>query len=275
VNYTGIVDLADLSALVSYLTGGGYVLPCPNESNVNATGIVDLSDLSSLVSYLTGGGYVLPACGVAPVPTAQPIEGASAEISAQYDGKVTTVYYNAPYSVWAVQVDLAGDRESAPTSLLAGTMDEFHGRRENRNTVILIDTKGKSVIEGKGTALFTVPGKAEIVDAQLADLNHNTVTPRISNSSGPTTVPSGFRLDQNNPNPFNPTTEISFSLPTASAYTLTIYNVTGQKVAEYAGTKEAGRHTITFDGENLASGVYLYRLVAGEFQETKKMMLLK
>jgi len=62
VNTVGIVDLADLSALVSYLTGGGYVLPCPNEANVNATGIVDLSDLSALVSYLTGGGYVLPNC---------------------------------------------------------------------------------------------------------------------------------------------------------------------------------------------------------------------
>jgi len=62
VNYTGIVDLADLSALVSYLTGGGFVLPCPNEANVNGVGIVDLADLSALVSYLTGGGYVLPNC---------------------------------------------------------------------------------------------------------------------------------------------------------------------------------------------------------------------
>ncbi|PWB75397.1 hypothetical protein C3F09_02585 [candidate division GN15 bacterium] len=62
VNYVGIVDLADLSALVSYLTGGGYALPCPNEANVNAVGIIDLADLSALVSYLTGGGYLLPPC---------------------------------------------------------------------------------------------------------------------------------------------------------------------------------------------------------------------
>jgi hypothetical protein len=62
VNMAGIVDLSDLSSLVSYLTGGGYVLPCVPEANVNATGIVDLSDLSALVSYLTGGGYVLPNC---------------------------------------------------------------------------------------------------------------------------------------------------------------------------------------------------------------------
>lgn len=62
VNMSGIVDLSDLSALVSYLTGGGYVLPCSAEANVNNVGIVDLSDLSALVSYLTGGGYVLPNC---------------------------------------------------------------------------------------------------------------------------------------------------------------------------------------------------------------------
>ncbi len=62
VDMTGIVDLSDLSALVSYLTGGGYVLPCQPEANVDNTGIVDLSDLSALVSYLTGGGYVLPNC---------------------------------------------------------------------------------------------------------------------------------------------------------------------------------------------------------------------
>ena len=62
VNDAGIVDLADLSSLVGYLTAGGYVLPCPNEANINGAGIVDLADLSSLVSYLTGGGYVLPGC---------------------------------------------------------------------------------------------------------------------------------------------------------------------------------------------------------------------
>lgn len=62
VNMTGIVDLSDLTALVSYLTGGGYHLPCADEANVNSTGIVDLSDLSALVSFLTGGGYVPPMC---------------------------------------------------------------------------------------------------------------------------------------------------------------------------------------------------------------------
>ncbi|PWB70616.1 hypothetical protein C3F09_08850 [candidate division GN15 bacterium] len=62
VNMLGIVDLADLSALVNYLTNLGYILPCDGEANVNATGIIDLADLSALVSYLTNQGYVLPNC---------------------------------------------------------------------------------------------------------------------------------------------------------------------------------------------------------------------
>jgi len=62
VNGIGVVDLTDLSALVNYLTGGGFVLPCQAEANINTLGIVDLSDLSALVNYLTGGGYLLPNC---------------------------------------------------------------------------------------------------------------------------------------------------------------------------------------------------------------------
>ena len=62
MNETGMVDLADLSALANHLTGGGYQLPCPNAANVNGAGGVDLSDLSALVSYLTGVQYVLPKC---------------------------------------------------------------------------------------------------------------------------------------------------------------------------------------------------------------------
>ncbi len=62
VNRTGVVDLGDLSALSSYLTGGGWVPRCPEEANVDGTGAIDLSDLSALVSYLTGGGFHLPNC---------------------------------------------------------------------------------------------------------------------------------------------------------------------------------------------------------------------
>jgi hypothetical protein len=62
VDGTGVIDSADLATMVSYLTGGGVTLPCPEVANVTGTGIIDSADLSAMVSYLTGGGYVLPNC---------------------------------------------------------------------------------------------------------------------------------------------------------------------------------------------------------------------
>lgn len=62
ISMSGIVDISDLSILVSYLTGGNTTLLCYEEGNISGTGIVDLADLSALISYLSGGGYVLPNC---------------------------------------------------------------------------------------------------------------------------------------------------------------------------------------------------------------------
>jgi hypothetical protein len=62
VNLIGIIDSADLASLVSYLTGGGFSIPCYDAANVNGSGIVDSADLAALVSYLTGGGFVPPNC---------------------------------------------------------------------------------------------------------------------------------------------------------------------------------------------------------------------
>lgn len=95
-------------------------------------------------------------------------------------------------------------------------------------------------------------------------------------TDGSTELPTEFSLSQNYPNPFNPTTEISFALPKASNARLDIYNIMGQKVATLVNRHlEAGFHTAVWDGTRVASGVYLYRLEAGDFLGTKKMILLK
>jgi hypothetical protein len=89
-------------------------------------------------------------------------------------------------------------------------------------------------------------------------------------------VPEGFVLSQNYPNPFNPSTNIAYTLPAASAITLDVFNIQGQKVATLVdGFKQAGAHVATFDASNLASGIYMYRLVSGETSIVKKMLLLK
>jgi hypothetical protein len=89
-------------------------------------------------------------------------------------------------------------------------------------------------------------------------------------------LPAGFRLEQNFPNPFNPSTTIRYGLPSRTHVTLTIFNTLGQQVATLVeGEEEAGYHEAVFDGSGLASGVYLYRLQAGDFLQTRKLILLR
>ena len=88
--------------------------------------------------------------------------------------------------------------------------------------------------------------------------------------------PDRFELYQNFPNPFNPTTTISYLLPKQSLVTLKVYNMLGQEVATLVNElQEAGYRTATLDGRNLASGVYVYRIQAQNFSDLKKMILLK
>jgi uncharacterized repeat protein (TIGR01451 family) len=92
----------------------------------------------------------------------------------------------------------------------------------------------------------------------------------------PAELPERYALAQNYPNPFNPATRIAFDLPTAAEVRLEVYNMIGQRVAVlHEGRLPAGRHTAQWEAGDFASGVYLYRLIAGRFVQTRKMVLLK
>lgn len=91
-----------------------------------------------------------------------------------------------------------------------------------------------------------------------------------------TPVPKKFLLSQNYPNPFNPSTVISYQLPTSSDVTLIVFDVLGRRVQTLVDKHQgAGIHSVRFDGSALPSGVYLYRLQAGPFTETRKLMLIR
>jgi hypothetical protein len=93
---------------------------------------------------------------------------------------------------------------------------------------------------------------------------------------GEESLPLEFALDQNYPNPFNPSTLIRFALPQASPVRLEVYSITGQRVAVLTeGVHPAGFHAIRFEGRGRATGLYLYRLTAGDRVFQRKMLLLK
>ena len=89
-------------------------------------------------------------------------------------------------------------------------------------------------------------------------------------------VPKDFALQQNYPNPFNPTTSLSFALPKAEHVQLRVYNSLGQLVTTLVDeTRTAGNYTVTWDAHNVSTGLYLYQIRAGNFVETRKMLLMK
>lgn len=89
-------------------------------------------------------------------------------------------------------------------------------------------------------------------------------------------VVSDFSLEQNYPNPFNPTTNIRFAIPQSSFVTLKVYNMLGKEIATLVNEqKESGVYEVSFDGRDLASGVYIYKIQAGNFTATRKFTLMK
>ena len=117
-------------------------------------------------------------------------------------------------------------------------------------------------------------GMHTIVDGtEIVINNQNSSLLKISKQKS---LPTSYDLEQNYPNPFNPSTIIKFSLPKQTQLKLNLYNILGELVSTISdGLFEAGYHQVTFNAENLTSGVYIYRLESNEIVQTKKMMYLK
>jgi hypothetical protein len=145
---------------------------------------------------------------------------------------------------------------------LRATDMEMQYRFDGENTRILVWSLQGNAFMGDFLAITS-----EVISVEMATREGQPTSAKL--------IPTDFALGQNYPNPFNPATTLSFSLATASDYTLTIFNVTGQIVAEFSGNANAGNHSIRWDAANQASGIYFYKLSTDSFSDTKKMVLLK
>lgn len=136
------------------------------------------------------------------------------------------------------------------------------------NTGLPSSTSIRSIIIDGGF-LYAASSSGTVYKRNLSD-----VISSIEENSGE--LPTEFSLSQNYPNPFNPATRISFSIPTTQLVSLKIYDLTGREIT-YLVNRElsAGSYSFEFNGSNLSSGIYFYKLSTANFSDVKKMMLIK
>lgn len=114
------------------------------------------------------------------------------------------------------------------------------------------------------------------LSARMERVDFPPVTVALSDIAPVNGMPTSYSLSQNYPNPFNPSTNVAYDVPKASHVTLEVFNVLGQRVASLVDQEmEAGSYIVEFDGSSISSGIYFYRLNAGDFTETKKMVMVK
>jgi hypothetical protein len=143
-----------------------------------------------------------------------------------------------------------------------------------KRSIALTDTNGIAVVCWEDGRDSTAGGK----DPGQIYASRVVIPPRVYTGvpNGSNITPDNYRLDQNYPNPFNPSTTIRYELPKWSHVTLEVFNVLGQKVSTLIDEDQGpGEHSIRFTATNFASGVYFYRILAGNFTETKKLLLIK
>ena len=261
------------------------LLALKNGDSVSITGTVDEQIMDSQTSYVTRLEFLgAPVVHSSNNPLPPPVE------------LPTSTFINVPKGV-ATAEQWEGMLVQFNNVTLSDTMPVFQLPEEFG---VNDGTPGRALIRKDGTHNFTQlesevsQGKVLIpLGARISYLrgvvhfsgNEYKIVPRGNSDFGTITdvslthipdVPKEFGLRQNYPNPFNPSTTVEFSLPRSERVAVRIYNTLGQEVETLVdGVQEAGTYTVRFDASRLTSGVYFYRLQAGDFVQTKKMLLLK
>jgi hypothetical protein len=240
-------------------------------SDINADGIpATIADLVLLVNIVNG---------IVPPPRITPIDSNILVTAVNENG---VVYFNSTSSspVGAILLKISHDAGESIELVGNPNYELAYNNNEGVITALLYSTDGQALFTGE-TTLFSLEcdyRSIEFLETSCADINGNMLDV-IYKVEVP--LPTSYELAQNYPNPFNANTMISFGLPEGEDVKIEIYNIIGQSVAVLAdGYFDAGHYDIVWngqdpDGNQISSGVYLYRLVTGSEVLTKKMTLLK
>jgi hypothetical protein len=205
--------------------------------------------------------------------------------------------YDPETNTWTAKTDMPTSRFVPGTCLMDGKVYVVGGVTDGLVTLTTNEmydpatdtwTIGKSPMLVKRHTFFfgSVGDKIYAIGGSYPDAQFNPIIPTSIEEYDPEGVtsvhgnvaiyPMSLILHQNYPNPFNPSTTICYSIPKSSEVTLTIYDLRGREITTLVNEKKSsGEYTIDWNGKGFPSGMYLYRLKAGEFTETRKLVLQK
>lgn len=260
VNLNGLAnEIADAVVFTNYFIKGLAAFTINVEGQTAATEIngdgfvLTVADLVYLIRIIVGDANA--------IPKATPNAFADFKMAGNELKVETNVDMGAALFVFDGQIDPILATDAAHMELVYG-----HDGNTTRALVYSLDA-GRAITNGN--ILVDISG-ATLVSVEAAEYNGTT----IANTTAKL-IPTEFALRQNYPNPFNPSTGIELALPQASDWNIGIFNVAGQKVAEFSGFSEAGTVKVNWNADNMASGMYFYRATAGDFTDAKKMLLIK
>ena len=272
-------EVADAVVFTNYFTRGlkAFTINVQGQiaaTDVNADGLtLTVADLTLLIRVIIGDAP--------PMPKTTPYPEKLIVSTKQSEGRLTfeTDAVGSIGAAWLV-CDVDPNMHLGEPRLLGAAQGmDLKYSIENGQLRMLVYNIGRNRIESGAQDIIEIPYTGEAhLRVQKIDACDYEGRPYIT--AAKLSVPTDFVLNQNYPNPFNPETRISFGLPTAANWTLRIFNLSGAVVREYSGSSDAGAVEIAWNGLNqqgmaTASGVYFYRLEAGSFSATKKMVLLK
>ncbi len=279
VNGSGSVNIIDITTLICilYQDCTEEDIPCLDAADPNGDCYIQLLDITYLINYLyRGGPNPVSGCVVGGLPKISPAK-LHGYVYTKYTDTKTFISISSPVDLMGIELELLSSY--GKTVEITNKCDGpglFFSQNEKSIKAGIVDPTGKALIPSGERVILEIDGEVTISHALASDETANAVYLEAMNGGESNLLPEQFTLSQNHPNPFNPVTNINFSLSDACNVSLEIYNIMGQKVETLINDlREAGEYSIEWDGSSYASGVYFYRLRAGEFTETRKMTLLK
>ncbi len=274
LNVNGVpYEVADAVMFTNYFINGlsafgNHVEASIAASDVNADGIsLSVADLVYLVRVVAGDA----------APYAKPGPRGSFAVTTQVIADRLHVDYSASDRAGAVLL-VFNIQGMTGTPILGSALDEMdiaYGVSGNELRVLIYDIGSGSIPAGEAELFsITTEGAVTLIDLEAADYYGNVM------NTSTRIIPGTYVLEQNTPNPFNPATVISLQMPEASPWTISVFNIAGQLIREFTGYTEAGSVEVIWDGtdsngQKVASGIYLYKAVAGDFVAARKMILMK